>query len=77
MKPWRILFITTALVLGTFITAVDAAKLRFVKPNAIAREVQEIQKTHVLTLPDYVPSRNLGLSKGTKVRIDGVPPVKY
>jgi hypothetical protein len=67
MKPWCNLFITTALVLGT---AVDAAKLRFVKPNAIAREVQEIQKTHVLIFPDYVPSRNLGLFKGTKVRID-------
>ncbi len=70
MKPWCKLFITTALVLGTFFTAVDAAKLRFVKPNAVAREVQEIQKAHVLIFPDYVPSRNLGLFKGTKVRID-------
>jgi hypothetical protein len=68
MKPMCNLFIATSLVLGTFFTAVDAAKLRFVKPNAVAREVQGMQKTHALTFPDYVPSRNLGLFTGTKVR---------
>ncbi len=62
------LFIATSLVLGTVFTAVDAAKLRFVKPNAVAREVQGMQKTPVLPFPDHVPPRKLGLFTLKKVR---------
>jgi hypothetical protein len=57
MKP--LCCLVTSIIIGAFaITSVGAAKLRFVKPNDMVREVQEMQKAHVLTVP-----RKLGLFK--------------
>ncbi len=55
--------LVTSLVVGVFAFAsVGAAKLRFVQPNGMVREVQEMQMEQVLAVP-----RKLGLFT-TKVR---------